>query len=107
MRGNHRYIGRQDYTEPDPLSSDDLARIALCSVTPRHPGMTKPLHHHVVLLDGVKLGYVATRLGGQVFKNAENEEWMYAASDWNQADPLHAKAILRLLETQRGDINHE
>lgn len=98
MRGNHLFIGRQDYTEPEPLSSEDLVRIAQCSVTPRYPDRTKPLHHHVVQLNGLLLGYVATRLGGQVFKTAEAEEWNHAASDWNQAEPPHAQAILRLLE---------
>ena len=88
MRGNHRILFRQDYVEPAPLSSADLARLSLCCVSPRHPERTKPLHHHVVQLDGVLLGYVATRCGGQVFK----------LSDWSRNDPPHAHAILKLLD---------
>ncbi|MNF24405.1 hypothetical protein D3C85_179300 [compost metagenome] len=98
MRGNHRILFRQDYVEPAPLSSEDLARLSLCCVSPRHPERTKPLHHHVVQLDGVLLGYVATRCGGQVFKLSEAEEWIHAVSDWSRNDPPHAHAILKLLD---------
>ena len=101
MRGNHRVLGRQDYTEPSPLPSVALARIATCTVTPRSPDRTKRLCWHEVRIDGVLIGMVATRLAGQYCRLPGDDEGFVVASNWNRADPMHALAILRLLDAAK------
>ena len=99
MRGNHRIWGRLDYSVPPPLPPEALARIAACTVTPRAPDRTKPLCWHEVRVGGVLIGMVAKRLAGQCCRfPGDDEGYIVAASEWNRADPMHAHAILRLLD---------
>ena len=48
--------------------------------------------------DGVLFGMVATRLAGQYCRLPGDDEGFVVASEWNLADPMHAHAILRLLD---------
>lgn len=96
MRGNHRVWGRQDYTEPPPISPSDRARVAECDVV-RVEGMNT---WHSVHRNGQLIGYVATRFAGQIFRTVEMEDWMYAIGDWNRSDPPHAHAVLAVIESQ-------
>jgi hypothetical protein len=103
MRGNHRIWGRQDYTEPPPLPSADLSRVAACSVKPRTPDRNAPHNWHEVRVGGVFVGYVTTRMGGQSYRLPDWQEWFPAASDWHPSDPTHAHAILCLLDAAEID----
>lgn len=98
MRGNHRLLGPQDYTEPPPLATAALARIATCSITPRTPGREKPHNWHEVRIGGALVGFVTTRLVGQCYRTPEMSDWFLAAGDWNRADPPHGHAVSQLLE---------
>ncbi|TJZ75619.1 hypothetical protein [Chitiniphilus eburneus] len=104
MRGNHRIWGRQDYTEPSPLPPADLARIAACTVTPRSPDRIQPLCWHDVRVGGVLIGMVATRLAGQCCRLPGDEVGFVVTSEWNRADPMHARAILRLLDSHENYV---
>ena len=94
MRGNHRLIGRRDYTEPAPMTEEQRRRVASVQVVPR-PG-TKTWNS--VTRAGILLGHVTTRLWGQEFRTPEMDYWRRAANDWNPKDPPHGWAILKLLE---------
>lgn len=94
MRGNHRIWGRQDYTEPAPLPPAALQRVGQVQIRPREGFKT----WQEAVLDGELIGYVATRIGGQLWRTSDMEDWQFAASDWNRADPPHGRAILALLE---------
>jgi hypothetical protein len=75
--------------------------IAACIVTPRSPDRTKPLCWHEVRIDGMLIGMVATRLAGQYCRLPGDDEGFVVASNWNRADPMHALAILRLLDAAK------
>lgn len=98
MRGNHRIWGRQDYVEPAPLPPEALERVASCVITPRYPDRVTPNAWHEVRVGGELIGFVTTRLAGQSFRTPVMEDWFLVSWDWNRADPLHAHAILRLLD---------
>lgn len=105
MRGNHRIWGRQDYTEPPPLPPEALARIAACTIIPRAPDRTKPLCRHDVHLNGVLIGGVATRMAGQYCWFLGADDGFVVASEWNHADPMHAHAVLRLLDADISKVS--
>jgi hypothetical protein len=93
MRGNHICLGRQDYTEPDPISAADRAAVACCQIGCVEGKKT----WYVVRRDGNLLGYVSTRMGGQVFRDPETDDWSFAANDWARTEPPHARAVLALI----------
>lgn len=97
MRGTHLMLGRQDFTEPEQLSQATRRGLAAVVVTPRSPDRTKPHNWHAVTLHGQLIGFVTTRLGGQLFRRTEDTDWRLAAHVWHSADCDHAHAILALL----------
>ncbi len=102
MRGNHRVWGRQDYVEPSALSPGSFSRVRTCLVKPRDPNRANPWNSHEVYSDGILIGYVTTRLSGQQYRTKNMDYWLFAANDWNQDDPPHAHAILKLLDYSNG-----
>lgn len=97
MRGNHSFLGRQDYTEPKPLAAAELLALQAVHVMPTAGRTT----WNTVLLDGSVIGYVTTRLSGQYYRTPDMREWMFAASDWNSTDPQHGQAIFALLKCRK------
>ncbi len=98
MRGNHQQLGRRDYAEPARLSDSDLSLIAQCRISPIAANSRALWRTHEVIRGGQVIGYVTTRLEGQLYKAAKNKKWRFAASDWSRVDPMHGKAILALLD---------
>lgn len=94
MRGNHRVWGRQDYTEPAPLTPPARQLVGRVQLRIREGFKT----WREVVLDGEVIGYVTTRLCGQLWRTCDMANWQFAASDWNRADPPHSLAILALLQ---------
>lgn len=94
MRGNHRLIGRNDYTPPPALTEAQCQWIASVEVEPTFGRKT----WFTVTRGGELLGYVTTRIYGQEFRTPDLEGWLFACSDWNQSDPPHGRAIIRLLD---------
>lgn len=97
MRGTHLMLGRQDYTGPEALSSEHRERAKTASVAPRSADRSKPHHWHTVSLNGTCVGFVTTRLGGQLFRRTEDTDWRIAAHIWNDVDADHVHAVLALL----------
>lgn len=103
MRGNHVILGRQDYTEPPPLPPEALARIGMCAILPRSPDRVKPLCWHDVFVGDTRIGMVATRIAGQCCWLPGEDDSFVVARDWSRADPLHAHAVLHLLDAAEID----
>lgn len=93
MRGNHRIIGRDDYVRPPALTLDQLQRVLTITVVPKDGLKT----WHEARSGGAIVGYVTTRLGGQSYRLPNQENWCFAANDWCDGEPPHARAILALL----------
>lgn len=96
MRGNHRVWGRQDYTEPAPLTPPARQLVGRVQLRIREGFKT----WYEVVLDGEVIGYVTTRMCGQLWRTHDMDDWQFAASDWNRADPPHSLAIIALLQHQ-------
>lgn len=99
MRGNFIHLGRQDYTEPDPISASDRALVESCVLVKRETSK----FWHDVYYAGQLVGAVAMYMSGQVYRPLDFEpgEHLQAAQDWNRADPKYASAILSLLGDKR------
>lgn len=109
MRGDHLILGRNDYTAPLPLTAEQLTRVKACEVKPRSTDRIKPFHKHAVILDGVEIGMVATRMAGQYAwppGAADNEGWILQ-TDWRPDEPPHARAVLCLLDNSRAATTHK
>lgn len=87
------HLGRQDYTEPALICADHLALIRNCVVTVTANKTT----WNDVQIDGKLIGYVTSRTGGQMFRTPDMGDWIFAANDWNRADPPFAHALLALI----------
>lgn len=98
MRGNHIQWGRQDYTEPAPISARERALVESCFLVK----CATSKFWHDVYYAGKLVGGVAIYMSGQVYRpiGIEAGEHLLAARDWNSSDPQFANAILNLL-------NHE
>lgn len=94
MRGNHRLWGRDDYTEPLPMSPEDIDKVNAVNVAPKGDGYKTWFS---VFKENKLIGYVTTRCGGQAFRTPNMDSWTWAASTWNNSDPKHGRAILALL----------
>jgi hypothetical protein len=96
MRGNHRIWGRNDYNEPAPMNQKQRDQIAVASVfkTPNRKTW------YDVFLDGKYIGRVTSRTYGQFFRTPSMADYCLAKSHWNNSDPPHGWAILRLIELQ-------
>lgn len=96
----NRILGRQDYQEPPPINSHECALIAQYRCVASREGFDKAHHWHKVYRGDVLVGFVATRMAGQVYRLVHEppEDAKLAAIDWNRKDPLHAKAILSLID---------
>lgn len=90
-------LGRQDYDEPEALRPDQLVKLEGLGVRPRNADKVALNNWHEVHRDGQLLGYVTTRISGQMFRTPELEFWVPAVDDWCRADPPHAHAILQLI----------
>lgn len=93
MRGNHRFLGRQDYVEPPPMSAEERAEVDSVQVALKQ-GMTT---WWSVIRDGQEIGFVTTRASGQSFRTPEMTEWVHVANDWSRSNPKHGLAVLALL----------
>ena len=85
--------GRDDYTEPIPMSPNDVNKINALRVVPTDGYKT----WFSVFRESKLIGYVTTRHGGQAFRTQHMDSWDWVASAWNSSDPKHGHAILALL----------
>lgn len=95
MRGNHIHLGRQDYSEPAPISSGERALVESCVLVKRPSSK----FWHDVYRAGKFVGGVARYMSGQVYRpvGIEAGDYLLATNDWNRTDPQYASAILHLL----------
>lgn len=102
MRGNHQFLGRNDYTPPPRLTAEQLDAVSSVSVQVR-PGFKT---WHEVRSQGRVIGYVRTAMYGQEFRTPEMSFWLPTCEDWNRdEEPEHARAILKLLALTRAQSN--
>lgn len=101
MRGNHRVWFRNDYTPPPALTLEQLDRVRSVTATAKEGTKT----WHEVWSDGVLIGYVTTRMGGQSFRRPHHDGWVFAANDYRECEPPHARAILALLDDLKADCS--
>lgn len=95
MRGNPRFYGRNDCTEPAPMTLSEWLAVDAVSVALK-PGAKTVFS---VFQDDQEIGFVTTRLAGQYFKMRDTDGWLFVANEWNQNDPAHGRAILALIQS--------
>jgi hypothetical protein len=105
VRGNHRFWGRQDYTEPAPLPNEQHQQVASVTVVPVDGKKT----WRAVIRGECLVGYVTTRIAGQYYRTPTMTDWLFVVGDWNRADPPHGHAIAALLrhvsESERSSVS--
>ena len=87
-------LGRQDYTEPEPMSDSEIDAYNACEIKKVEGKKTI----YSVNRGGELFGYVTTRLGGQMYKLDLDGGWSPTIGDWNKADPVHGRAVLELIK---------
>jgi len=84
---------KDDYVEPSPISNNDMAKVLECELKPSCGLKT----WNDVFLNGVYLGMVRTKLGGNhEYRLSRNDSPVYCGQIGNTGDPKHARAILAL-----------
>lgn len=87
-------LGRLDFQEPKPLTEDELEKYN--TVTIERYKDTKTWN--LVKLNDIEIGFVTTRITGQYYKMLNGEIWIPINEDFSKEDPVHAKAVLKLLK---------
>ncbi|RKY70964.1 MAG: hypothetical protein DRQ14_08085 [Candidatus Latescibacterota bacterium] len=97
MAGRCRWqnIGRDDYEEPEPMSSEEAGRVSRLTVSLCPDRITV---YDVLGLDGRRIGQVRTLCHGQYVRGRLGGGGRRAASDWDESDPPRGRALRALLD---------
>lgn len=93
MRGNHQFLGRQDYSPPARLDAESLAKQARADVTLR-AGMNT---WYEVRVAGTLIGYVRSASHGQYYRTLNGDCWVPTLEDHRPDEPRFARPILKLM----------
>ncbi|EWS66472.1 hypothetical protein Y695_00242 [Hydrogenophaga sp. T4] len=89
-----RIIGRQDYTEPVPMSAAECSRVATVTVS-QHPELKTWFE---VFREGTLIGFVASRMYGLEWRTLDGQCWVPTRCPGSRRDPRFGRAILSLLD---------
>ena len=86
-------LGRNDYTEIEPLPENQKAAISTLKVV-LAPGMKTIFD---VFRGDSFLGQVRTTFWGQFYRMDASSDFIYVTHDWNSSDPHHGHALAALV----------
>jgi len=93
MRGNHILLGRNDFTDPEPMALSDIERISkyIIRLSPGYKTWYEVLDQNEII------GFVSLRVGHQYFRLPDANEWIYVIDRFSHLDPFCGRAVLALL----------